>query len=269
MTKRVPELSSIIDSIILTNDIELPREFPYKTETKRPYRCPACHCVFNTYKINDNRNRSYIRQSAQAMRHYKRLTCINRFKLVNKGYIRNDMLEKRASKYQAYRNKPTLSNATQYLLGLGKYRPVGLQLLTYGLLKRKLLLKPNKTSYEVITKRNIRVYMNHLVSDENTRAVSIPEVSIDVIGKVIKIDTMVPAFKSRRDIEVFVNDRLKLMATYFRPLEKMIYMPSIWNSETLRPKQKELTDDMRDYLNVLDPSIIPIIDQEYVGLLSQ
>jgi hypothetical protein len=269
MAKRVPELSSIIDSIILTNDIELPREYSFDSVSKKEYQCPNCLRLFKTYKINDNRQRQYIRQSAQARRHYTRLTCINRFKLVSKGYLRNDKLEKRMSKYKAFQSKPMLSNATKYLLGIDIYKPNPLQLVIYGLLTDTITLRPSIKFYKPKIKYHIRVRMNHIVSCENRRAVSIVPLGVDINGKIQNVSMDIPKFSERKDVEVFVDERLRLMSQYFRPLECMKTMPSIWNSETLRPLQKELNIDMRDYLNIIDPNGITIPIANMVGLLSQ
>jgi hypothetical protein len=267
MGKRVPELSSIIDAFILTNKIELLREYPFACKSKKDYQCPICQKIFKVYQINDSRKRRYIRHSSQARRHYKRATCINRFKLVNKGYLRNDRSEKRGSKYQPFQGKPTLTNAVQYLLGLGRYQTNSLQLITYGLMNNTITLKPTYEFYnpDLCT----RIHMNHLVSDENTRAISIPNLTVDVNGNIQEVNMDMPKFEQRKDIEDFVINRLKIMATYFRAAEFMRYMPSIWNSETLRPVQKELNVDMLNYLNIIDPNGTTTPDTRQIGLLTQ
>lgn len=261
---RIPDIDYLVAALILTYKIKRPYEF--KSEMRQGYTCPACHRKFGLSMIQCPKRRKYLRNSAQPKRHYDSLTCIRKSLLIREGYLRNDSTEVRA-KAKFYRNTPLLSNAVQYILGLGKFSLQEVQLLSYGMLHDKVILRPFVNYYNYDVRNLRRIPFNTLVSNEKKRAVKIPHCDVTKESSLMFPNIRVSLFKTQMEVKDFVCNRLKLLKQYFRTPEDMIYMPSFNNSETKRKISDNLTSGMQRYLDTIECTTSPT-KKRRIGLLS-
>lgn len=261
--KRYPDIDNIVAAYIQASKTILPRLYPFELEQNGDYICPTCNRKFGMYTTRDVAKKDYRRISPQGMRHYKRGTCISRSRLVNGGYLRNDITEKRKLS-QFFTQKPLLSNAVKYLLGIDKYKPIQL------LVRNHVNLKPIVTYYKPKFNKK-RVPMNTISSDENCRAISIKHFGIQVSGHLIFDRELLTTEPINQDMVMdYVESRLSLMAK-IRLQSDMAFMPDIMNSETKRldRSMNELTPGMKHYREVagITEEHLPL-SKRRIGLLS-
>ena len=275
MYKRVPELNHIIDALVVISP-NVHRSYKFDDTPNVDYICPTCGMKFITRFIRDKQKRNYVRKSAQARRHYNKRVCIQPSTLVDKGYLRNDADEAKTKlRYQFFKKPPRLSNAINYILGLEEHNPNTTTLILKALADGNISLSPSNLNYKPSIEIDNRVCISQLISTDRKRAVSIPQLSIKIIGKDLdkfKIDKNIPNFTTREEIELFVTERLKIMSNYFRSKTEMRYFTSFKNSETLREYEYEMNDEMKKYIKIVDPNdegIVKIHNHKHVGLLSK
>lgn len=268
--KRIPELNYIIESIITVNT-DIKRDFEYDNNSGDVYECPICSNKFVSKTIDDTLGRNYIRKSSQARRHYNRRACISRSTLVSKGYLRNDLEEiKQKKRYKTLKNTPHLSDAIQYLLGLGRFKLKPIQYIVNSLIKGDINLRISyKPSIPLIEKK-VRVCMSQLLDPARKRKVPILLLPLSTNKELYMNSLNVPELKTREDVEYFVKDRLSLMSKYFLLKHQIRYFPSFYNSETQRTPDTKLNAEKGKYLQIVDPDNEGVVYEEpVVGLLSQ
>lgn len=267
--KRIPELNYIIEALIVVNE-DVKRDFEY-SPVGELYECPICLSKFKSKKIDDKLGRKYLRKSSQARRHYNRRSCISRSDLVYKGYLRNDLEEiKQKARYKVLRNKPHLSTAIEYLLGLGRFKIKPIQYTVNSLIKGEITLKVSHKPYIPLIERKVRVCMSQLLGNSRGRRVPILLFPVSVSNELDMNVFEEPKLQTRDDVEYFVRKRLSLMSENFLLKHQIRYFPSFYNSETQRIPDIELNEEKDKYLQIVDKNNEGIVNEkQMVGLLSE